>query len=77
MEALKFMKKSTTVKKIIDNLQGKDKNSIVSELINNNYYLDNVCLFYHFFGLEGGTVWQLANYILFYKTSFKNTIIFK
>ena len=71
------MIKSTIVKNVIDNLQGKDKNDIVTELINNNFYLNNVYLFYNFFGLQGGTIWQLANYILFYKTSFKNTIIFK
>jgi hypothetical protein len=55
------------VKKIINNLSGKDVNSIVSELIHTSYYYNNTQEFYRFFGLQGGTCWILASYILEYK----------
>jgi hypothetical protein len=57
------------VEKIINNLKGNDCNAIVSELIHNDFYCNNVKDFYNYFGIQGGTVWILASYILFFKNS--------
>lgn len=55
------------VKKIIHSLTGKTSIDIVSELIHNSIYFNEPVFFYNFFNLQGGTIWQLAGYILLYK----------
>jgi hypothetical protein len=55
------------VRKNLKNLTGKNINDIVSELIHISDYWNNPAKYYAFFGLQGGTVYQLAGHILDYK----------
>jgi len=64
-----------TVKNVINNLYGKNTIDIVSELLLMSYYNNNVIKFYKFFGLQGGTIWILATYILRYKLTGNKTTI--
>ena len=51
-------------KRVIKNLKSNDINGIVSELVSNYHYFTEPEFFYNVFGLQGGTVWQLAGHIL-------------
>lgn len=50
-------------KKVINRIKSNDINGIVAELLNNYYYFNEPKYFYNVFGLQGGTIWQLAGYI--------------
>ncbi len=50
-------------KRVIKKIISQDINYIVAELIGNSFYFNNSEYFYKFFGLQGGTVYQLAVYI--------------
>ena len=56
------------VKNIILSFKGKNSGDIASGLLNNKYYRDNVKEFYQFFSLQGGTIHQLAGYIVEYNS---------
>lgn len=67
MEGKKMNRKKLMIsqaKRIIKNLKGNTINDIVAELISNYHYYNEPEFFYNVFGLQGGTVYQLAGYIL-------------
>ena len=68
MDNIRDKKMLYQAKRVIKYLVSKDINGIVSELINNYYYFNEPIYFYSFFGLQGGTIHQLADYILKYKS---------
>lgn len=61
-------------KRIIKNLKSNDINGIVSELLNNYHYFNEPIFFYNAFGLQGGTIYQLAGYILQARQSIRQAI---
>jgi hypothetical protein len=48
-----------------------DKNAMASFLISDYTYFNNSLWFYEFFGLQGGTIWQLIEYIKVYLSNQK------
>ena len=55
-----------SIKNNIKAIKGRNINEIVAELIHISDYYYNPEKYYHFFKLQGGTIWQLAAYILQY-----------
>jgi hypothetical protein len=64
MDNIRSKKMISQAKKIIKNLKSTTVNGIISELINNYHYYNEPSFFYNFYGLQGGTIHQLAGYIL-------------
>jgi hypothetical protein len=56
------------VKTVLSSIKATDKQGIISELLSRPEYRGNIGAFYKFFGVQGGTVHQLAEYVLLWQS---------